>query len=56
MLDRAALRKLSPVWLVPQFATPNLRQTVAARESSVKKIEATFATKFGMKMSLGHVR
>lgn len=30
-----------PVWLVPQFAMPNLRQTMAAINSLVSKIEAT---------------
>ena len=40
---------------MPEFATPNLRQTVAATESVASKIEATLVAKLGMKMSLWHV-
>jgi hypothetical protein len=34
---------------------PNLRQSMAAKESMVTKIEATLVAKFGMKISLRHV-
>jgi len=37
---------------VPEFATPNLWQTVAATESAASKIDATLVAKLGMKMSL----
>jgi hypothetical protein len=38
-------------WL-PECATPNIRQIMAARESLVNKIKTTFVAKFGKKMSL----
>ena len=43
---------LGPIGWRPKFATPNLRQTVAATESMTSKIEAKLVTSYGTKMSL----